>query len=317
MKRRPEPGESMGDDWVPALVGGGLTRVHGPTYIGVRRNPSSNLSQFAQLYLRPLTLSLDGATRIGLLSPHERGDLRYPTQPLSRTLMDDPKRTRWRQIVYEAFGLYPGIDATDGNRLSVRFGNRVPPRERTLEQDIIDWLREARGLEDVSDGVKAFSGILLQLYAGDPRIIVVDEPEAFLHPSLARTLGRELASAARSEQKYVFAATHSADFVMGAIQSGAIVNIIRLTWSNEVATARLLPSAELVLLMNDPMLRSVGVLSGLFFQNVVVTEADADRAFYHEINERLSAARDPRAIPHPLFLNADNHQTIPAIVAPL
>jgi hypothetical protein len=37
------------------------------------------------------------------------------------------------------------------------------------------------------------------------------------------------------------------------------------------------------------MLRSVGVLSGLFFQNVIVTEADADRAFYQEVNDRLIA----------------------------
>jgi hypothetical protein len=114
----------------------------------------------------------------------------------------------------------------------------------------------------------------------------------------------------------VFVATHSADFLMGAIQSGAVVNIVRLTWSNELA-ARLLASDELVTLMNDPMLRSIGVLSGLFFQNVIVTEADTHRAFYHEINERLGAAGDARAIPHALFLNADNHQTIPAIVAPL
>src|SRR5262245_4945537 len=68
----------------------------------------------------------------------------------------------------------------------------------------------------------------------------------------------------------LFVATHSADFVMGAIQSGATVNIVRLTWANDAATARLLPSPDLVTLMNDPMLRSVGVLSGLFYQNVVV-----------------------------------------------
>ncbi len=195
---------------------------------------------------------------------------------------------------------------------------RAPPlRERTLEQDIVDWMRQALSLEAVSDGVKAFSGILLQIYAGDPKVIIIDEPEAFLHPSLARTLGGELATAAHNEQKFVFVSTHSADFLMGAIQSGAVINIVRLTWANDTATARLLPNAELAGLMNDPMLRSVGVLSGLFFQNVIVTEADADRAFYQEVNDRLIATHDIRAIPHALFLNADNHQTIPAIVAPL
>jgi hypothetical protein len=38
------------------------------------------------------------------------------------------------------------------------------------------------------------------------------------------------------------------------------------------------------------MLRSVGVLEGLFYNYVIVGEADADRAFYQEINERLPAA---------------------------
>ena len=282
-----------------------------------RENPKTNLGVFARYYLAPLTLSLDGATRIGLLNQHLRGDLKYPTEPLSRIFTDDQKRAKWRKIVYDAFGLYPGIDATVGDVISVRFGKTPPPRERTLEQDILDWMRQALSLEAVSDGVKAFSGILLQIYAGDPKVIIIDEPEAFLHPSLARTLGREFATAARDEQKLVFVSTHSADFLMGAIQSGAIINIVRLTWGNDAATARLLPNTELARLMNDPMLRSVGVLSGLFFQNVIVTEADADRAFYQEINDRLIATGDFRAIPHALFLNADNHQTIPAIVAPL
>jgi AAA15 family ATPase/GTPase len=46
-------------------------------------------------------------------------------------------------------------------------------------------------ISDASDGVKAFIGILSELIAGDPKVILVDEPEAFLHPSLATTLGNE------------------------------------------------------------------------------------------------------------------------------
>jgi hypothetical protein len=282
-----------------------------------RENPRTHLNLFARYFLGPLTLSLDGSSRIQLLNPRERGDLKYPETPLSRIFTDDPTRSKWQKIVFDAFGLFPGIDATAGSQLAVRFGKTKPPRERTLEQDTVEWMRDAKSLEAVSDGVRAFSGILLQIYAGDPKVIIVDEPEAFLHPSLARTLSKELATAARAEDKFVFASTHSADFLMGAIQSGAVVNIVRLTWDNGNATARLLPNSDLVRLMNDPMLRSVGILSGLFFQNIIVTEADADRAFYQEVNERLLAAQDSRAIPHALFLNADNHQTIPTIVAPL
>ena len=169
----------------------------------------------------------------------------------------------------------------------------------------------------MSDGVKAFTGLLVQLYAGDPKIIAIDEPEAFLHPSLAFKLAKELAKAASIEGKHVFAATHSPQFVMGAVLSGAKTNIVRLTYENGIGTARLLHSDDMTTLMQDPLLRSAGVLSGLFYNFVIVCEADADRAFYQEINERLLAADDSRGIPNALFLNADNKQTISKIVEPL
>lgn len=204
------------------------------------------------------------------------------------------------------------------DQLSIRYGLSEPPDERSAHDETLDYMRSARGLDAVSDGVKAYTGILLQLYAGDPRIIIIDEPEAFLHPSLAFNLGKELATAAARQGKRVFVATHSPQFLMGAILSGvAKVNIIRLTYEGGLGTARLLPSADLTRLMQDPLLRSVGMLSALFYNHVVVGEADADRAVYQEINERLLATNDPRGIPHTLFLNAQNHQTIPRIVEPL
>jgi predicted ATPase len=117
-------------------------------------------------------------------------------------------------------------------------------------------MKGARGIEGVSDGVKAFTGILLQVYAGDPKVIIIDEPEAFLHPSLVRTLAKELATATSAETKHVFVATHSPDFIMGAIQSGALVNIVRVAYSNEIATARLLPNDDLVTLMGTSKYRA-------------------------------------------------------------
>jgi hypothetical protein len=104
---------------------------------------------------------------------------------------------------------------------------------------------------------------------------------------LAQKLGYEISRAAINSDKRVFASTHSPAFVMGCIQSGAPINIMRLTYRSGDATARLLPSQEILEMMRNPLLRSTNVLNGLFYEFVVVTESDTDRAFYQEANERL------------------------------
>jgi hypothetical protein len=164
---------------------------------------------------------------------------------------------------------------------------------------------------------KAFVGILVQLTAGDPHVILIDEPEAFLHPALAFKLGKEMSKATLTTGKRLFAATHSPQFVMGAIQSGAPVNIVRLTYNSGQTTARLLQNDQIVTLMRNPLLRSVGVISALFYDYVIVTEGDSDRALYAEINERLldTDEKPSRGVPNALFLNARNKQTIPSIIS--
>lgn len=64
-------------------------------------------------------------------------------------------------------------------------------------------------------------------------------------------------------------------------------------------------------------LRSTGVLNGLFYEFVVVTESDADRAFYQEMNQRLLRFKPDWGIPNCLFINAQNKQTVHTIIRPL
>lgn len=297
----------------PRRVGKSGMPVTEERILFVMENPNQNPFDFSNLYLWNLVINLDGAGRINLANNQQRHDLKNPQTPFARLLTNDLKRAQWRKVIFDGIGLYPAIDMSDGNTLHLRFGTKPPPAERNVEDQTLEYMRNARGIEAVSDGVKAFTGILLQLYAGDPEITVIDEPEAFLHPSLASRLGKEIARIAASEDKQVFAATHSPQFLMGAIQSGAKVNIIRLTYDGQIGTARLLPAADLTRLMQDPLLRSVGVIEGLFYNSVIVCEGDSDRAFYQEINERLLAANDSRGIPHALVLNADNKQTVSRI----
>ncbi|MFD2578356.1 hypothetical protein ACFSTD_06530 [Novosphingobium colocasiae] len=136
--------------------------------------------------------------------------------------------------------------------------------------------------------MKAFTGMLLVLRAGDPKIIIIDEPEAFSapYPGL-QTWSRNCPDCEPRREAGFFVSTHSSQFLMGAIQSGAKINVVRLTYQQGSATARMLSNDDIRVMMQEPLLRSANALSGVFYEGVVVAEADADRAFYQELNERL------------------------------
>jgi len=211
------------------------------------------------------------------------------------------------------------LDATDLGKIRIRLSESIPPDdiERSLTEEALKFQVAAEPIEHTSDGVKAFTGIVTELIAGNPQLIFIDEPEAYLHPSLAQKLGTEISRLATKKNKQVFISTHSPYFIMGCISAGTPVNIIRLTHQKRVATGRLLPSHDIADLMRTALLRSSGVLSGLFYDTVIVTESDADRVFYQEINDRLLRFKSDWGIPNCLFLNAQNKQTVHIITKPL
>lgn len=284
------------------------------------QNPNDQAPSFCQHYLRFNTLVLDGKSRINLIDPQPAGDLQHPASNLPILFTDDKRRMEVRRIIHEAFGFYFVLDPTHLGQLRIRFSTIAPEShslERGLHEEAVRFHSAAQPIEQSSDGVKAFTGIITAVIAGDPRILLIDEPEAFLHPSLSFKLGKEIAQASSSSNKRLFVSTHSASFVRGCIQSGAPVDIVRLTYRNGVPTARVLPNEDILKLMRNPLLRSTGVLNGLFYEFVIVTESDADRAFYEEINERLLKFKPDWGISNCLFINAQNKQTVQTIVRPL
>ncbi|MDE2463743.1 MAG: AAA family ATPase [Alphaproteobacteria bacterium] len=317
----PYPGEAQQVDHIFVGSKYGRQQVSFTTLAQVIQAPATNLPFFCQSYLRHLTLMLDGFSRIGLVSPQAAGDLqRAPESSLQVLFQDDVKRAEVRRIILDAFGRHFVVDPTKIGQFRIRLSERAPRNdleERGLHADAVRFHAAAQMIEETSDGVKAFTGIVTEVIAGDPSILLVDEPEAFLHPSLASKLAQEVARAAQLANKRVFASTHSPQFVMGCIQSGATLNIIRLTYTAGVATARVLPNEEILDLMRHPLLRSTGVLNGLFYEFVVITEGDADRAFYQEVNERLLQFKPEWGIPNCLFLNAQNKQTVHTMLRPL
>jgi predicted ATPase len=272
-------------------------------------------------YLAFNTLRIGGGNRITLINEQVGGDLQtQPQNSLQVLFQNNTKRNEVRRIIFDAFKKYFVIDPTKLGNLRIRLSETAPVddiQERGIHQSAVDFHNKALDINLASDGVKAFTGIITTIIAGDPRVILIDEPEAFLHPSLASNLGKEVSNSVSGSFKNLFVSTHSANFLMGCIQSGVPINIVRLTYSNNSPTARILPSDKVLKLMRHPLLRSTGVLNGLFYEYVIVTEADSDRAFYQEINERLLAFEPSKGIPNCLFLNAQNKQTIHEILRPL
>jgi hypothetical protein len=277
--------------------------------------------QVCSWYVSFNTIRIDGGSRILLINEQDAGDLQnQPQNSLQVLFRDNVKRQEVRRIIYEAFQKYFVIDPTKLGRLRIRLSDIEPTnemQERGIHEEAVQFHSRALDINLASDGVKAFTGIITTIIAGDPKVILIDEPEAFLHPSLASNLGKEVSISVNGSSKNLFVSTHSANFLMGCIQSGTPLNIIRLTYSNGIPTARILPSDKVLKIMRHPLLRSTGVLNGLFYEYVVVTEGDADRAFYQEINERLLAFSPFGGIINCLFLNAQNKQTIYEIMKPL
>ena len=278
-----------------------------------------NLRHVRHFLARLFTIRLDGRTRFSLSDPKPSGDLQgHPQNHFWALFKNDDAREQVRRATEEAFGLHFVIDPTGMTQFRARLSAR-PPADKMEEQALDARARAfhaaASPISGLSDGVQSFTGLVSAILSLPHSILLVDEPEAFLHPPLARRLGRNLTEIAAQRSATMLVSTHSAEFVMGCIEASQDVRIVRMTFEAGVATARSIEPAPLSSLMQDPLLRSAQALRGLFHRAVVVTEADKDRAFYEEINHRLTGVG--RGIGDCLFLNAQNWQTIPKLVAPL
>lgn len=266
------------------------------------------------------TVMLDGKSRFSLVEPRELTDVhKSPKNHLAALFQNREAREGVSRVIYDAFQKYFVLDPTLIGKVRIRLSDTPPPNE-VVEQGLHTEARAfhaaALPIEEASDGVKAFTGIISALASADFRVILIDEPEAFLHPPLARKLGHQMATLAHARSGNVFTATHSADFLMGAVEAGRDLNVVRLTYQHGQGNAMLLSSERIQELMRHPLLRSTNVLNALFHSGAIVCEGDSDRCFYQEINFRLLSDGGD-GVRDSIFLNAQNKQTIRRIIEPL
>lgn len=269
-------------------------------------------------------LYLDGLarlqmTRFARLGPYD--EKRDDEPPILALLKNPEAMQELRTLVADALDAHLAIDfSTVAPDVIWRLAKEAPAAglENSYSEAASEFHEEAALLDERSDGIHAYVGMLAAILAKATELIFIDEPEAFLHPPLVRKLARQLGIIARQRDRQFFIATHSADLLASCASAGVDVNIIRLTHNDGRSTARLLDSASLRALALDPLLRSESTLSALFHEGAVICEAAADRVLYQEINERLLLyGGKGEGLESCVFLNAQNWQTVPRMVAPL
>jgi len=191
--------------------------------------------------------------------------------------------------VRKAFGKDLIINRGGGGHVWFHVGDEP---SRTVERDrvspeYLEDLNQLPQLQNEGDGLRSFVGTLLAAKCGAHPLLLIDEPEAFLHPPQARRLAGILSRSAKELNRQVIIATHSSDVVRGALDESDRVVICRLTRQGDVNHAIQLSSAQIKTLWAKPLLRSAAAIDGVFHEGVVVCEADSDSRFYEALLRRL------------------------------
>jgi hypothetical protein len=296
--------------------GGGTQAIH-RHQVDPTADPPENV---AVRLLAPHTLSLNGRQRFELANGAQSGHLDAP--PTSHWMAVEREDDVYEEVdamVHAAFEQHLVVQTFRPPHLQPALSPTPIPEElrHSTSQEAVAHQQAATPLEELSDGVQVFCGLTAAVAALPHLLLLIDEPEAFLHPTLCRRLGANLARIARQRDARLITATHSAEFLLGCLEEVPETTVLRLDYRAGIPASHALSADRVSELSRDPLLRSADALHALFARSAVICEADSDRAFYEEINRRLVEAGGRLGALDSAFLNAQNWQTTVRIAAPL
>lgn len=178
---------------------------------------------------------------------------------------------------------------TLGSKLCFRVGEDLSyfKDNININQEIANRLNSEKLLDDQGDGLKSFVSTFMTLKQENLDVLLLDEPEAFLHPPLSHQLG-EMIGDFNSDNRTIFVATHSVEILKGILSKNNDVNVIRITRSgNQKNSIEVLNSETLETILKDPLLRVSIILEGVFCDHMVITESESDELIYQSIIEKV------------------------------
>jgi ABC-type transporter Mla maintaining outer membrane lipid asymmetry ATPase subunit MlaF len=246
-------------------------------------------------------------------------NIRLTTDALSHPIhymqFDDSVELRISNLFQQAFGQDLIVHRNAGNEVPLHCGVRpsVDPGEDRVSVNYLRKLEELPTLDSQGDGMKAFVGILLHAFLVEHSCVLIDEPEAFLHPPQARLLARFLVEQELASRQ-IFLATHSGDILRGILDAGSKrVRVIRIQREGDKNVVAQLQQSEIEQLWNDPLLRYSNVLDGIFHHQVVACESDGDCRFYSAIRDAM-VEKGELLNSDVMFVNSGGKDRLPTLV---
>lgn len=267
-------------------------------------SPSSNESARRALsLLGPMYVNFSAPDDRLLLSVGEQncGISSQANNTLSQLLRSDPSLERVSELTKRTFGKDVILDAmTAPPIIKIKVGEnfdayRSSTRSSTHE---LKTLESARSLEQEGDGLRSFTTVLLSLKANMKPVLLLDEPESFLHPPQARELGKIIADDAKSNpNKQIFVATHSQALLQGLIdRCDSNTSIIRLDRGAESASAQVIPPDKLRDFTHQSFY-TPALLDGLFSKKPIITESPTDAMIFERICQILGIDHEIQFVP--------------------
>ena len=241
------------------------------------------------------------------------------SHPIHMLYSDDQLEHKISEYFQRAFGEALIVYRAGGNRLPLFVGDRLVPEcgEDRISNSYLERLRaSAKPLNEQGDGMRSFASVIVHLLAPiTPSILLLDEPEAFLHPPQARLLG-EIIAREKSPRAQLFVATHSPDVLQGLINVAPDhLRVLRIQRDGYVNRVKELDKELVKQISVDPLMKYSSVLSGVFHERVIICEADADCMFYSSLLDipNVHGERQPDV----LFVHANGKGRVAALAKTL
>ena len=228
------------------------------------------------------------------------------SHPIQMLYSDDELENRINGYFRQAFGEDLIVYRLGGSEYPLLVGENPSLQageNRTSSSYCQRLIDSTTPLKQQGDGMRSFASVVLHLLAPvTPSILMLDEPEAFLHPPQAKLLG-ELIAKERSSRSQLFVATHSPDVINGLLNVAPDnLRVLRIRREGEVNRVKELDKGRAKKISADPLMKYSSVLSGVFHERVIICEADSDCTFYSSILDLTEISRGRQ--PDVLFVHA-------------